>query len=126
MLSQQQSVITEDVSRDKLIADIDQQIQILSVIAQDNPILTEQLRLLHEAREAVLNQQPKKARLADWSHFSRFKLSEPYFDVDDLDSLWAALEQDGLRPGVIKKKDYGTRQFAMLDLDGYEIAITGN
>ena len=126
MLSQQQSVITEDINRYKLIADIDQQIKIPSVIAQDNPILTEQLRLLHEAREAVLNQQPKKARLADWSHFSRFKLSEPYFDVDDLDSLWAALEQDGLRPGVIKKKDYGTRQFAPLDLDGYEIAITGN
>ena len=126
MLSQQQSVITEDVSRDKLIADIDQQIQILSVIAQGNPILTEQLRLLHEAREAVLNQQPKKARLADWSHFSRFKLSEPYFDVDDLDSLWAALEQDGLHPGVIRKEDYGTRQFALVDLDGYEIAVTGN
>ena len=88
--------------------------------------MTEQLRLLHEAREAVLDQQPKIARLADWSRFSRFKLSELYFDVDDLDSLWAALEQDGLQPGVIKKKDYGTRQFALVDLDGYEIAVTGN
>jgi uncharacterized glyoxalase superfamily protein PhnB len=49
-----------------------------------------------------------------------------YFDVDDLDSRWAALEQDGLRPGVIRKEDYGTRQFALVDLDGYEIAVTGN
>jgi len=49
-----------------------------------------------------------------------------YFDVDDLDTLWAALEQDGLRPGVIRKEDYGTRQFALVDLDGYEIAVTGN
>lgn len=49
-----------------------------------------------------------------------------YFDVDDLDSRWAALEQDGLRSGVIRKEDYGTRQFALVDLDGYEIAVTGN
>ena len=49
-----------------------------------------------------------------------------YFDVDDLDSLWAELEQDGLQPGVIRKEDYGTRQFALVDLDGYEIAVTGN
>ena len=119
-------MITEDINRVKLIADIDQQIQILPVIAQDNPILTDQLGLRHEAREAVLNQQLKIARLADWSHFSRFKLSELYFDVDDLDSLWAALEQDGLRLGVIKKEDYGTRQFALFVLDGYEIAITSN
>jgi hypothetical protein len=43
-------VITEDINRVKLIADIDQQIQTLPVIALDNPILTEQLGPRHEAR----------------------------------------------------------------------------
>jgi len=48
-----------------------------------------------------------------------------YFDVDELDLLWNQLEQDGLKPGVIRTEDYGTRQFALMDPDGYEIAVTG-
>ena len=48
-----------------------------------------------------------------------------YFDVDGLDSLWIQLNQDGLKPGVIRTEDYGTRQFALIDPDGYEIAVTG-
>jgi uncharacterized glyoxalase superfamily protein PhnB len=48
-----------------------------------------------------------------------------YFDVDGLDSLWIQLNQDGLKPGVIRTEDYGARQFALIDPDGYEIAVTG-
>ena len=44
---------------------------------------------------------------------------------DGLDSLWIQLNQDGLKPGVIRTEDYGTRQFALIDPDGYEIAVTG-
>ncbi len=46
-------MISADIDLDKLIEDIDQQIEILVAISADNPILTEQLRLLHEARDAI-------------------------------------------------------------------------
>ncbi|MFT7222017.1 MAG: hypothetical protein ACI8Z1_003640 [Candidatus Azotimanducaceae bacterium] len=50
---------------DKLIDDIDQQIEILLAIAGDNAILVEQLRLLHEAREFLRYQELEKSRLLD-------------------------------------------------------------
>jgi len=48
-----------------------------------------------------------------------------YFDVDEIDRLWNQFNRDGLKPGVIRMEDYGTRQFALMDPDGYEIAVTG-
>ncbi len=58
-------MITEDISIDKLLSDIDQQIEILSAIAGDTAILTEQLRLLHECREAIVWQSLEIERLAE-------------------------------------------------------------
>lgn len=58
-------MLSENISIDKLINDIDQQIEILTAIANDNAILTEQLRLLLESRETILNQQLETARLTE-------------------------------------------------------------
>lgn len=58
-------MISEDITLDKLVADIDQQIEILAAIAAENPILTEQLRLLHESRELLLFQELEMNRLAE-------------------------------------------------------------
>ena len=58
-------MLSEDITLDKLIADIDQQIEILLAIAADNPILVEQLRLLNESRELILFQSLEMGRLAD-------------------------------------------------------------
>lgn len=58
-------MLSEDITLDKLIDDIDQQIEILLAIAGDNAILVEQLRLLHEAREFLLYQELEKSRLLD-------------------------------------------------------------
>lgn len=58
-------MISDDIDIDKLIDDIDQQIEVLSAIAADNAILNEQLRLLHAAREAVLNQILEITRLSE-------------------------------------------------------------
>jgi len=58
-------MLSEDITLDKLIDDIDQQIEILLAIAGDNAILVEQLRLLHEAREFMLYQELEKSRLLD-------------------------------------------------------------
>ncbi len=58
-------MISEDINTDKLLSDIEQQIEVLSAIAQDNAILNEQLRLLHEAKEVILNQQMEMERLAE-------------------------------------------------------------
>lgn len=58
-------VISEDITLDKLIADIDSQIEVLSAIAGDNPILTEQLRLLLESRELLLSQDMELNRLME-------------------------------------------------------------
>ena len=58
-------MISEDITLDKLIADIDQQIEILVAIAADNPILLEQMRLLNESREKLLFQELEMVRLAE-------------------------------------------------------------
>ena len=56
-------MISEDVVFDRFMADLDAQIEVLSSIAGDNRILTEQLRLLLESRELVYQQA---GRLSDW------------------------------------------------------------
>ncbi len=58
-------MLSENITIDKLIYDIDQQIEILTAIANDNAILAEQLRLLLESREMIINQQLETERLAD-------------------------------------------------------------
>lgn len=58
-------MLSDDITLDKLIDDIDQQIEILLAIAGDNPILVEQLRLLHESREFLLFQELEKHRLVE-------------------------------------------------------------
>ena len=58
-------MITSDIHLDKLLADLDQQIEILTAIAGDNAILTEQLRILHECREAIAWQTLEMERLAE-------------------------------------------------------------
>ena len=58
-------MITDDIRIDKLLADMDQQIEILIAIAGDTAILTEQLRLLHECREAIIWQSQEIGRLAE-------------------------------------------------------------
>jgi hypothetical protein len=58
-------MISDDITFDKLIDDIDQQIEILTAIAADNAILNEQLRLLNESREFLLFQTGEMSRLAD-------------------------------------------------------------
>lgn len=58
-------MITGDIDLDKLVDDIDQQIEVLSAIAADNAILNEQLRLLHAAREALFNQSLEITRLGE-------------------------------------------------------------
>ncbi|MCH2569284.1 MAG: hypothetical protein MKZ98_12110 [Pseudomonadales bacterium] len=55
------------------MADLDAQIEVLSSIAGDNRILTEQLRLLLESRELVYQQAKEIERLVE--------LLDP--DVDD-------------------------------------------
>jgi hypothetical protein len=58
-------LITENITFDKLLADIDLQIEILNAIAADNPILNEQLRLLLESREMLVFQEMEMHRLED-------------------------------------------------------------
>ncbi len=58
-------MISEDITLDKLISDIDQQIEILTAIAADNPILLEQLRLLNESRELLMFQELEMNRLSE-------------------------------------------------------------
>jgi hypothetical protein len=58
-------MISAEITLDKLIADIDQQIEILTAIANDNAILNEQLRLMHESRELLLNQELEISRLVE-------------------------------------------------------------
>lgn len=58
-------MISGNITLDKLLADIDLQIEVLVAIAQDNPILTEQLRLLNEARELILSQEMEINRLSE-------------------------------------------------------------
>lgn len=56
-------MISDDITLDKLLQDIDTQLEVLSAIAADNPILSEQLRVLNEAREQLLYQDMEINRL---------------------------------------------------------------
>lgn len=67
-------MISGDIDLDKLIDDIEQQIEVLSAIAADNAILNEQLRLLHAAKEAVMSQSLEITRLLE--------LVDPDSDLD--------------------------------------------
>lgn len=58
-------MISDDIDVDKLLEDIDQQIEIVAAIAGDNAILTEQLRLLQESREIIVSQELEIGRLAE-------------------------------------------------------------
>jgi hypothetical protein len=58
-------MLSEDITLDKLIADIDVQIEVLLAIAADNPILVEQLRVLGEARELLIYQELEMNRLIE-------------------------------------------------------------
>ncbi|MFT5011688.1 MAG: hypothetical protein ACJAX5_003067 [Patiriisocius sp.] len=58
-------MISGDIDLDKLLDDIDQQLEILSAIAADNAILNEQLRLLQATREALLDQELQISRLSE-------------------------------------------------------------
>ena len=58
-------MITDNITFDKLLSDMDQQIEILNAIAADNPILNEQLRLLHESREMLLFLEMELHRLEE-------------------------------------------------------------
>lgn len=58
-------MITENITLDKLVSDIEQQIELLNAIAADNPILNEQLRILHESHEMLLYQAYETQRLEE-------------------------------------------------------------
>ena len=58
-------MISEYITLDKLVNDIDQQIEILTAIAKDNLILNEQLRLLNETRELLKAQELEIHRLSE-------------------------------------------------------------
>ena len=58
-------MITDNITFDKLLFDIDLQIEVLNAIAADNAILNEQLRLLLESREMLVLQEMEMHRLND-------------------------------------------------------------
>ena len=58
-------MISDDITLDKLISDIDQQIEVLTAIAKDNLILNEQLRLLNESSDVLRAQELEISRLAE-------------------------------------------------------------
>jgi len=58
-------VISQEIALDKLIDDIDVQIEILTAISDNNAILSEQLRLLYESREQLLGQNLQISRLSE-------------------------------------------------------------
>ena len=58
-------MITDNITFDKLLSDIDLQIELLNAIAADNAILNEQLRLLLESREMLVFQEMEMHRLGD-------------------------------------------------------------
>ena len=74
-------MITENITFDKLLSDIDLQIEILNAIAADNPILNEQLRLLLESREMLVFQEMEMHRLED------------LLDLDELDDHASTIDQ---------------------------------
>lgn len=67
-------MLSIEITLDKLIEDIDNQIEVLTAIAADNAILNEQLRILGESRELLLSQELEMNRLAD--------LIDPDLDFD--------------------------------------------
>lgn len=67
-------MMTGDIDLDKLLEDIEQQLEILSAIAADNAILNEQLRLLSAAKDALINQEFENAHLME--------LIDPDADID--------------------------------------------
>lgn len=76
-------MLSQDITLDKLIDDIDQQIEIINAIAGDNPILVEQLRLLNESRELLLYQELEMGRLAEM------------IDPDDINEHLTLIENPG-------------------------------
>ena len=58
-------MISDEIIFDKLLADIDAQLEVLTAIAADNAILNEHLRLFSEARETLIQQQLEMQRLVD-------------------------------------------------------------
>ena len=58
-------MISDNITLDKLLSDIDQQIEILTAMAQDNLILNEQLRLLNESRDFLIAQELEISRMAE-------------------------------------------------------------
>ena len=74
-------MITDNITFDKLLSDIDLQIEVLNAIAADNPILNEQLRLLLESREMLVLQEMEMHRLED------------LIDQDELGDHTAAIDQ---------------------------------
>ena len=58
-------MISQEIALDKLIDDIDVQIEILTAISDNNAILSEQLRLLYESREQLLGQNLQISRLSE-------------------------------------------------------------
>lgn len=67
-------MLSGDIDLDKLLFDMEQQIEILSAIAGDNAILNEQLRLLSAAQEALVNHALENGRLME--------LVDPDADLD--------------------------------------------
>ena len=58
-------MISEDIALDKLIADIDEQIEVVGAIAGDSAILVEQFRILQECRDGLVNQNLDIQRLSE-------------------------------------------------------------
>ena len=58
-------MISEDIALDKLIADIDEQIEVVGAIDGDSAILVEQFRILQECRDALVNQNLNIQRLSE-------------------------------------------------------------
>ena len=56
-------MITDNITFDTLLSDMDLQIEVLNAISAENPILNEQLRLLLESREMLIVQQIEIHRL---------------------------------------------------------------
>lgn len=73
-------MISDNINFDKLLADIDQQIEILMAIAGDSAVLIEQVRILSESREMLLSQEMEMHRL------------EELIDPEDLSDLSTQME----------------------------------
>ena len=58
-------MISEDIALDKLITDIDEQIEVLGAIAGDSSILIEQFRILQECKDSLIDQNLNIQRLGE-------------------------------------------------------------